>query len=72
MSGLSRLTGQSGWFNLSDLIRLSSCPGQRLQARPGCLTGYEGELGEKRPQEADGTGPKEVADRMASSEPCSP
>lgn len=72
MSGLSRLTGQSGGFNLSDLIRLSSCPGQRLQARPGCLTGSEGELGGKRPQEADGAGPKEVADRMASSEPCSP
>lgn len=72
MSGLSRLTGQSGWFNLCDLSRLSSCPGHRLQARLGCLTGYEGELGGKRPQEADRAGPKEVADRMASSEPCSP
>lgn len=72
MSGLSRLTGQSGWFNLCDLIRLSSCPGQRLQALPGRLTGYEGELGGKRPWEADRAGPKEVADRMASSEPWSP
>lgn len=36
--------GQSGWFNLCDLVCLSSCPGQRLKARPGCLTGCEGEL----------------------------
>lgn len=66
MSGLSRLTANQGG---SIYVTSSVC--QAVQGRDCGPPGSRGALW-KRPQEADGVGAKEVADRMASSEPCSP
>lgn len=51
--------GQSGWFNLCDLVSLSSCPGQTA-GPPWMPDWVQGELGGKRPREAEGAGAKEL------------